>query len=135
MSSAGSDPLTLLAVATQPLLAQVRRIVAHTRWQLIESGLIRDAAQIVRRHASLVVLCDAVLPDGGWRELLSHSSCAPQPPPVIVAAGQADEQLWLDVLNGGAYNLVAKPLEDQELYETVSRAWLHRRSRTLSQAG
>lgn len=90
---------------------------------------------MVRQHPKLVILCDSVLPDGTWREVLAHASCVAQPPPVIVAAGHADEQLWMEVLNGGAYNLVGKPLDEKELYNTVSRAWLHRRNRELMHVG
>lgn len=127
--------MTLLAVASQPLLAHVRRIVAHTRWSLLEAGLLDEAMRLLPQHPAMVFLCDAQLPDGTWREMLAHAARLPLPPPVIVAAGHADDRLWMEVLNGGAYNLIGTPLDDQELYQLVSRAWLHRRNCQQAHAG
>jgi FixJ family two-component response regulator len=78
---------------------------------------------------AVVLICEAVLPDGSWRELLDHTLRLPLPPPLIVVAPHADDRLWMDVLNCGGYNLLAIPLEEREVFRLVSMAWRHLRDR------
>lgn len=110
-------------------------MVAHTRWRLFEAGLVREAGRVLCRQPGAVVLCEAKLPDGSWREMLGCAARLALPPPVIVAANESDRDLCMAVLSGGAYNLIGKPLEDHELYQLVSCAWLHRRNCALASAG
>jgi FixJ family two-component response regulator len=53
---------------------------------------------------------------------------------VIVAAHHADDRLWMEVLNLGGYNVLAKPLLEQEVFRMISNAWLHRNDATHSGA-
>ena len=119
--------VTVLAVSSGGVLEQLRRILAHSRWNLLEAFTIADCVAILRRRSMVVVICDAVLPDGGWRELLRDTLRRPVPPPVIVAAEHDDEGLWMEALNRGAYNLLTVPFQEQEVFELVSRAWLRLR--------
>lgn len=122
-----AQAVTVLAVSSGNLLEQLRRILAHSRWNLLEAFTIADCLAILRRRSTVVVICEAVLADGGWRDLLRDALRRPVPPPVIVAADQADERLWMEALNRGAYNLLSVPFQDQEVFEVVSRAWLRLR--------
>jgi FixJ family two-component response regulator len=83
----------------------------------------------LEHHPSVVLITDAVLTDGDWKDLLAHASQQPLPPPLIVAANHADDRLWMEVLNSGGYNLLGKPFEEQEVFRVVSMAWLHGRKR------
>lgn len=125
-SQVAGERVTVLAVASQAILDCVRRIVGHSSWDLVQSGTVADATGLLHRHPGLVVLCEAILPDGTWRDVLHHSMRLPEPPPVIVAARQADECLWVNVLNAGGYNLLPAPFEDRELFQVISMAWRHR---------
>ena len=44
---------------------------------------------------------------------------------LIVASRLADEGLWAEAMNLGAYDVLAKPFERKELVRSVSLAWLH----------
>ena len=70
-----------------------------------------------------VVICERDLPDGNWRDVLEVTASLPHPPPVIVISRLADEYLWSEVLNLGGYDLLAKPLDKQELSRTLKLAW------------
>lgn len=124
------EPVTVLAVASVAVLEQLRRILSHSRWNLMEAATVEESRVILRSRSSVVVVCDAVLPDGGWRELLRQTRRYSIPPPLIVAADHADELLWMEVLNRGAYNLIAKPLQHREVFQVVGRAWLYLRQST-----
>jgi DNA-binding response OmpR family regulator len=53
----------------------------------------------------------------------------PEPPFLIVTSRLADERLWAEVLNLGAYDVLAKPFESKEVVRIVSLAWLHWKDR------
>jgi DNA-binding response OmpR family regulator len=47
------------------------------------------------------------------------------PTPLIVTSRLADEKLWAEALNLGAYDVLAKPFDLSELVRSVNLAWLH----------
>jgi DNA-binding response OmpR family regulator len=52
-------------------------------------------------------------------KLLRHA------PPLIVTSRLADERLWAEALNLGAYDVLAKPFDPQELNRSMNLAFLH----------
>ena len=126
--SAG-EPVTVVAVAASATLEQLRRILGHSRWTLVESNSLAQTRQLLGAKASVVLICDTKLGDGTWREVLDETLQLAEPPPVIVTAAQADEHLWMEVLNRGGYNLLGRPFQEQEVFRVISMAWLHRRER------
>src|SRR4051794_37433507 len=73
--------VTVLAVASEPDRAALRRMLERSRWTLVEASTIAEAAATLRERLSVVLICDAVLPDGTWIELLRHAQKLPSPPP------------------------------------------------------
>jgi DNA-binding NtrC family response regulator len=72
-----------------------------------------------------VILTEAALPDGTWPDALYLARQCPQEPEVIVTDPQADARFWSEVLNLGAYDLLAQPFYEPEvrriLYNACSR--------------
>jgi DNA-binding response OmpR family regulator len=79
-----------------------------------------------------IVLCDRDLPDGSWLDILNQADSAAEPPLVIVASRLADERLWSEVLNLGAFDLIAKPFIDSDVLHVLKAAWLHAQARGRS---
>jgi len=80
------------------------------------------AMSAVRRLRPSVVICDEDLADGDWRELLADLRDEPETPPLIVSSRLADDRLWAEVLNLGAYDLLMKPFEAAEVSRVVRLA-------------
>ena len=84
-----------------------------------------------RGHASrsccgaALVLCDRDLFPGSWKEILHGIKRMSNPPLLVVTSRLADEQLWAEALNLGAYDVLAKPFEVTEVNRVLSLAWLH----------
>ena len=78
-----------------------------------------------------VVICEARLPDGGWKDILEDLSLLPDPPPLIVTSRFADEHLWAEVLNLGGYDVLLKPFDRQEVFRIVTGA-LRSRQREIT---
>ena len=66
--------VTVLVVAPESDRATLRRMFEHSRWTLVEAETVAEAADTLRQRLSLVLICEANLPDGTWVELLNHTS-------------------------------------------------------------
>lgn len=75
--------------------------------------------------AFAVVLCDSDEGDHVWRLVLEEISRVPSPPLLIVTSRLADERLWAEALNLGAWDVLAKPWNREEVRRTMQTAWLH----------
>jgi len=70
-----------------------------------------------------VVVCERDLPPGSWKDVLEQATILPDPPPLIVTSRHADERLWAEALNLGAYDVLAKPFDSTEAMRVVGAAW------------
>jgi DNA-binding NtrC family response regulator len=75
-------------------------------------------------HACVVV-CERDLPGCDWKDVLEVTASSPNPPPVIVTSRLADEYLWSEVINLGGFDVLAKPLDKQEVSRVLNFAWEH----------
>ena len=100
----------------------VERIVAPSHWTVLRASGCRQARSVLKLHKVAVVLCDQTLPDGSWREVLRDVAGVANAPVLVVASALADEALWAEVLNLGAYDLLSKPFRADEVLRTISLA-------------
>lgn len=98
-------------------------------WILKISASLQSAWGALRNSRIPIVLCEYDLRPGTWRELLRQTATLPEPPFLIVTSRLADERLWAEALNLGAYDVLAKPFDRTEVVRVVSMAWLHWRDR------
>ena len=68
------------------------------------------------------MICDDQLSDGRWQDLWEILRGTPVPPVFIVSAYRADERLWAEVLNLGAYDVLAKPYRAAEVTRVLDQA-------------
>lgn len=92
---------------------------------LERSDTLRAAAAVLRRQQFAVVICEYDLLPGSWQDVLAMISELPFPSSLIVTSRLADERKWAESLNLGAYDLLAKPFDKDEVYRAVSAAWRH----------
>jgi len=69
-----------------------------------------------------VVICEALLPDGNWKDLLARMASAQASPVLVVTSKVADESLWAEVLNLGGYDVLAQPFDREEVARVVRSA-------------
>jgi DNA-binding NtrC family response regulator len=118
-------------MSLSPMLADHRFLEAaldeaasSTRqWIVRKQADFTRGLSALRKRQFPLVLCDDALP---WRDLLDGPiQELPASPLVIVTSGQADDRLWAEALNLGAYDVLAKPFERTEVIRAVESAWLH----------
>jgi two-component system nitrogen regulation response regulator GlnG len=69
-----------------------------------------------------VVVTDAVLPDGDWRQVLEIVSHGRRKIEVVVCSRLGDPKLWLDVLEAGGYDALVEPFDHTEVLRIVEAA-------------
>ena len=95
------------------------------------AGTVHQARAELQQTDYEVVLTEAALPDGNGLDMLHFARENPRTPEVqrapevIVTDPHADARLWSEVLNLGAYDLLAQPFYEPEvrriLYNACSR--------------
>jgi DNA-binding response OmpR family regulator len=100
-------------------------IFQHWGWKLHRVRTRTQARAFLDQNAVGVVIGERELPDGGWRAMLDDLLDRPEPPALVVLARLADESLWAEVLNMGGYDVLAEPLDTEEVTRVVSAAARH----------
>jgi CheY-like chemotaxis protein len=129
--------VTVLSLEPHPPdAAALRDILTSPQWPLcpgwkwnLEAALTPTAALTAIREAPVhVVVCGCDSQPGTWKEMLRQFPLLANPPLLIVTSRLADDYLWVEALNLGAYDVLAKPFDHTEVVRTVSRACLHWRA-------
>ncbi len=92
------------------------------KWELRVCLTLETAMASLQAGIPIVVTaCD--LAPGSWRDLCEKVLLVHDPPVLIVASRLADERLWAEALNLGAYDVVSKPFEPREVMHVLGSAW------------
>jgi len=102
----------------------LRDILKHSNWQQHDARSQSESFDFLRENVTPVVICESELPDGNWQDVLAQLGRMRHPPLLVVTSRMADDRLWSEVLNMGAYNVLAKPLNMKEVFHVVGLAWL-----------
>ena len=104
----------------------LRCMLPPDRWTLFQALSLSSALIRLRtNHNIQLILCERDLSPGSWKDLFCALLALNRPPVFIVTSRLADERLWAEALNVGAYDVLAKPLESSEVNRTLSLAALH----------
>jgi DNA-binding NtrC family response regulator len=104
-------------------ILQQDRNAGRIAWNLSATSSFSSALRQLRSGKFAAVICERDLPVGDWRDLLEHASRFERAPYVIVASRHADERLWAEALNLGAYDVFRKPFDQLEVVRVLSLAW------------
>lgn len=83
---------------------------------------LQQARTQLQQDAYEVILTEAVLPDGAWLDALQLALESSSRPEVIVTDPLADERLWAEAINLGAYDLVVQPFDGAEVRRILGNA-------------
>ena len=120
-----SETITILSVS--PFREDhdfLQGIFGHSSWSVLPAPDLTIAQRLLHRGVS-VVLCESDLRPGTWIDVLGQVQRLPVAPSVIVTSRLADDRLWAEALNLGAYDVLANPFERTELLRSVRLAWEH----------
>lgn len=123
----GSREIPVVSVSSAPAdHVELERLLPMPRWKIYRSAAVQPAMRILRALRPVpIVVCDANLFPATWQKLLAEIDLLPESPLLIVTSRIADDHLWAEALNLGAYDVLGKPLDITELTRSLRLAWLH----------
>jgi DNA-binding NtrC family response regulator len=83
---------------------------------------LKRARRKLEAEAFGVVLTEARLPDGTWADVVRLVGQAERGSAVVVTDNLGDARLWLDSLDLGAYDVLAKPFCGGEVQRILANA-------------
>ncbi len=126
MATAANEILTVLSLS--PLEedhSSLEGILGHTRWTLLKADRLPTAWAFLQKYDISVVVSERDLMPGTWIDMLKHLQPMPHPPSLIVSSRLADEHLWSEALNLGAWDVLPKPFDRSEVLRSVKAGWQH----------
>jgi DNA-binding NtrC family response regulator len=96
-------------------------------YDVTESSSYRQALQQLAAQAPDLVLADVRLQDGDGFDLLAFSRQKHPQVPVILLTGYGTIETGVEAIRAGAFDLLTKPLIDQELELSIDRALSQRK--------
>lgn len=94
-------------------------------WTVTAAATPELALDLLQRKEAAIAVCECDRAPDAWRELLRQFAHLPHPPCLIVTSRLADDYLWAEALNLGAFDVLSKPFRREEVVRAFTSAWLH----------
>ncbi len=104
----------------------LRRILNDPSWRVTAAFSCQQAITYLCRDRIGIIVCDCFLPDGSWRDILSHIADLTEPPVVIVTTRAAGADFRAEVHALGGYGVLAKPFQEEEVIRVAIAACQNR---------
>jgi DNA-binding NtrC family response regulator len=104
-------------------------IMSGCGWLPVRCETISAAKGLILLHQIEVAVCDEVLPDGDFRELVRELKRSANEALVIVMSRSDDWGAYLEAMIAGAYDHVTYPPHVAELKQAVTEALMEARAR------
>jgi len=128
-------PITILSLSPGVEDHQVlAEFFPSPEWTVLAADCLPPAVSSFQQNEIAVVVCERDLAQASWVDVLGQVQLWPNPPSLIVTSRFADNIFWVEALNLGAWDVLAKPLARRELVRSVKSAWEHRQNRLRSGA-
>lgn len=98
-------------------------ICTRNRWNLLLAETCQEARTALDKLKAPVILCDRDLPGKGWRGAVEELASSPHRACIILVSGVADNYLWNEVVRTGGFDVLSKPLRDEDVVRAVRLAW------------
>jgi CheY-like chemotaxis protein len=119
-----ADNITIIGLAftdeDRRLLASV---CSRRQWNVLFADTCDQARAALDQLKAPVILCDRDLPGAEWRDVVQGLASLPHRACVILISKVVDDYLWNEVVQRGGYDVLRKPLREEDLVRAVKLAW------------
>jgi DNA-binding NtrC family response regulator len=98
-------------------------VAGRSGWQVVFAKTYGEVGGALDQGNVPVVFCDRDLLGMGWRKAVERLSAPPHCACVILISEAIDANLWNEVVRGGGYEVLAKPLRAEGVIRAVRLAW------------
>jgi DNA-binding response OmpR family regulator len=122
--SSGTARIAVLAVIQQPAdRSLLDEIAQRHRWKMALASSREEARDCLPRIEPQIILFDRDGDPIDWRSAVSSLAAASNGACVLLISRVVDEYLWNEVVSNGGYDVVRKPLREDDLLRNVKLAW------------
>ena len=83
---------------------------------------IEKAVRLAAMTGARVLLTEAILPDGTWRDVITACHRTALAPAVVVILDSFEGSQWVEMIRNSAYDVVLRPLRSEMLQGALYRA-------------
>jgi len=120
-------PRSRITIVSLLLEDQDRSLIAEmcfeNQWDVFFAKTCAEARQVSEQIKPHIVLLDRDLADGDWRNSLSACASSAAGACTMLISRVADDYLWNEVVSNGGYDVLRKPLRQQDVLRAVKLAW------------
>jgi DNA-binding NtrC family response regulator len=109
-------------------------ILRSTRISLHHAATLEQAEFQLMRTKATVLMTEPQFTEGAWEDALEMLSYAYPRVALVLSADHADDRLWISALERGAFDVISKPFEREELRRILENAAARSREFTQGQA-
>lgn len=92
-------------------------------YEVLGAATLAEARTFLKRGVGDVVVLDVSLPDGYGPSLLYETNNMPSRPPIIIITAHGDIEMAVDAMKNGAHDFLTKPIQLDQLEESIKRAF------------
>ena len=108
---------------------QDRRLLAglgsRNQWNVTFADNFETAQALSVQLRVSAILCDRDVPGREWREVVEDLSSSRHRPCVLLVSRVVDDYLWNEVVRRGGYDVLSKPLREEDLVRAIKLAWAY----------
>ena len=104
------------------VLASMSEWLREQGYEVFEAANCREAIEQIERRDLNLVLADVRLPDGDGFDILAYCNENHPEHSVILLTGYGTVETGVEAIRAGAFDLLTKPLIDEELQMSINRA-------------
>ena len=124
-----SPPNSDVAIVGLVIGEQDRRLLAglgsRNQWRVTFADSFETAQTLSVELRASAVLCDRDVPGREWREVVEALSQSRHRPCVLLVSSVVDDYLWNEVVRRGGYDVLSKPLREEDLVRAIKLAWAY----------
>jgi hypothetical protein len=99
------------------------RLCYANRWEVFFAGAVGETEQALGRLKPQIVLFDRDLGGPDWRNVMSALASCSYGACIVLISKVLDDNLWNEVVSNGGYEVLPKPLREDEVFRAVKLAW------------
>jgi DNA-binding NtrC family response regulator len=128
-------PTIVALLAEEHDRAMVLDLCHRSHWDVSLAGMWAEVHELIDRAGAQILFIDRDLAGSDWREAMS--SCAASSSNgicIMLVSRVVDLYLWNEVVRNGGYEVLAKPLREDDVSRAIRLAWSYWSSARKSSA-
>lgn len=114
--------MVLIATRSDPDADVATRVLHRLGFIVHRAKCYRDTVDQLVKHRFAIIMADPHLGDGSWKDILSLTAGIFDQPRLTLLADGVDAGLCAEALNLGVYDVLSRPLEEQEIWRVAQLA-------------